>query len=384
MNDKVLTQRLLAIDALRGLVIVIMMLDHVRETIYLHMQVGDPVNVATVEPALFFSRILAHLCAPVFVFLTGLSAYLYHQKAQDLADTRKFLLKRGFFLVLLEVTVINFAWTGQLLPEKVFLQVIWAIGLSMIALSLLIGLPRKVLWILSAAIIFGHNLLDSIDFSQSDNPFKYIWFILHDRSWIVITDTFKMRTSYPVLPWIGIITFGWLMGRWFTRDTLPEIRRSLLLKLASGGLISFFVIRAINVYGDKPWQQMETGLQTFMSFVNITKYPPSLMFILLTLSLGLFLLMFLEKNQHKSWITFLTTYGSVPMFFYVLHLYVLKVIYLILVAMFGKNKGDYFGVDSVFTLWVVTAILVVVLYPIIKKFSQFKHSHKHIAILKYF
>ncbi len=384
MNNKVLNQRLLAIDALRGLVIIIMMLDHVRETIYLHMQVGDPVNVATVEPALFFSRILAHLCAPAFVFLTGLSAYLYHQKSQDLKETRLFLLKRGFFLVFLEVTLINFAWTGQLLPEKVFLQVIWAIGLSMISLACLIGLPRKALWVISAVIILGHNLLDGISFAKSENPFKYIWFVLHERSWMVFSETFKMRTSYPVLPWIGIITFGWLMGSWFTKDTLPETRRRVLLQYATGGFIAFFVIRAINVYGDKPWQHMDTSLQTIMSFFNITKYPPSLMFILLTLSLGFFLLVWLEKQQTKPWIGFLTTYGSVPMFFYVLHLYVLKLIYITCVAIWGKTHGDYFGVDNVSTLWVVTVILTLLLYPIVKAFSKFKHSHKHIAILKYF
>lgn len=384
MNDKKLNNRLLAIDALRGLVILIMMLDHVRETIYLHAQVSDPVDVANVEPALFFSRILAHLCAPVFVFLTGLSAYLYHQKSQNLNDTRAFLLKRGLFLVLLEVTVINFAWTGQLLPEKVFLQVIWAIGLSMVALSALIGLSRKALWVIAAVIIFGHNLLDSIDFSESNNPFKYIWFVLHDRSWIVISDTFKMRTSYPVLPWIGIITFGWLMGKWFTKDALPEVRRNLLLRVAGAGLVGFFVIRAINVYGDKPWQNMETTLQTIMSFLNITKYPPSLMFIMLTLSLGLFLLVWLEKVQNQKWIVILTTYGSVPMFFYVLHLYILKLIYVICEGIWGKTHGNYFGVDHVSTLWLVTILLVAILYPIVAKFSQFKHSHKHIAILKYF
>lgn len=383
-NDKVLNQRLLSIDALRGLVILIMMLDHVRETIYLHMQVGDPVDVSTVEPALFFSRILAHLCAPVFVFLTGLSAYLYHQKSQNLADTRLFLLKRGFFLVFLEVTVINFAWTGQLLPEKMFLQVIWAIGLSMISLALLIGLPRKVQMVLAAAIIFGHNLLDSIDFSQSNNPFKYIWFVLHDRSWIEVTSNFKMRTSYPVLPWIGIILFGWLMGKWFTKDTQPEIRRKVLSQFAIGGLIGYVVIRAINVYGDKPWQVMETPIQTLMSFLNITKYPPSLMFIMLTLSLGFFLLIWSEKMQNKAWIPFLTAYGSVPMFFYVLHLYVLKLIYIACVAIWGLTHGKYFGVDNVSTLWVVTVILSLLLYPVVAKFSWFKHSHKHIAILKYF
>ena len=157
--------RLQAIDALRGLVILIMMLDHVRETFYLHHQVTDPMLIPDTEGFLFFSRTLAHLCAPIFVVLTGLSAYLYQAKYNSLAMTRQFLLKRGLFLIFLELVIINFAWTGQLPPDVIYLQVIWAISLSMVVLSLLIGFSKKWLWVISLMIIFGHNLLEHVSFS---------------------------------------------------------------------------------------------------------------------------------------------------------------------------------------------------------------------------
>lgn len=384
MNTQNISQRLLAIDALRGLVILIMLLDHVRETVFLHHQVPDPMSVSETEPALFVSRLLSHLCAPIFVFLTGLSAYLFQLKSQSLAETRAFLFKRGLFLILLEITLVNFAWTGQIFPEKIYLQVIWAIGLSMVTLALLIGLPRIIQLSLAVVIIFGHNLLDTVDFSQSSNPFKYIWFVLHDRSWIEISENLKVRTSYPLLPWIGIILAGYLMGRLFKEDINVAYRRKVLFLTAGAGFVGFFILRFINIYGDQPYQMMPTTVQTIMSFFNITKYPPSLLFILLTLSLGLSILAYLEKIQQKKWIQPLTIYGSVPMFFYLLHLYVLKLIYVICVAIFGLTHGDYFGVDNVSTLWIISILLSFALYPIVKAFAKFKHSHKHIAILKYF
>lgn len=379
-----LSQRLLAIDALRGFVILIMLLDHVRETIYLHHQVPDPMNISETEPALFFSRIASHLCAPVFVFLTGLSAYLFQQKSQSIRETRLFLLKRGLFLIFLELTLVNFAWTAQFPPEKVYLQVIWAIGLSMIALSALIGLPRILQITLAGVIIAGHNLLDFIDVSQSESAWKYLWYILHDRGWIEISEQFKMRTSYPLLPWIGVILAGYVMGTLFTSQVSFAQRKAQLLKYASIGLVGFFVLRFINIYGDKAWQNMPTTLETVMSFFNLTKYPPSLFFILFNVSIGLLLLVLFERYQQKKWIYYLTVYGSVPMFFYLLHLYVLKLIYVICVALFGLTHGKYFGVDDVSTLWIVSIILSVALYPIVLAFAKFKHSHKHISILKYF
>lgn len=377
------SQRLQAIDALRGLVILIMMVDHVRETFYLHHQVPDPMLIPGTETSLFFSRILAHLCAPVFIVLTGLSAYLYQAKNNSLAMTREFLIKRGLFLIFLELVVINFAWTGKFPPDVIYLQVIWAIGLSMLALAALIGLPQKLLWIISIVIIFGHNVLDQVSFENV--PFiQNLWFILHERGWIEFGNLIRIRTSYPVLPWIGVITLGYCIGSSvFASSQQNQSRNTKLLIFGFSSIALFLLLRVINVYGDHVWTVMPTWTETFMSFMNLTKYPPSLFFILWNVGIGLVLLVCLQKIETKPWIKPLIIFGSVPMFFYIVHLYVLKALYLLVVAFLGKNHGDYFGVDSVSTLWWIAIILSIILYPLMVKFSDYKHKNKHIAILKY-
>lgn len=377
------SQRLQAIDALRGLVILIMMVDHVRETFYLHQQVPDPMLIPGTDEPLFFSRILAHLCAPVFVVLTGLSAYLYQAKNNSAQMTREFLLKRGLFLIFLELIIINFAWTGQFPPDVIYLQVIWAIGLSMVVLAGLIGLSQKWLWVVSLSIIFGHNALDQVSFSQMP-ILQNLWFILHERGWIEFGDLIRFRTSYPVLPWIGVITLGYCIGHTVFNSTNDVAKRNqILLGFGLASISLFIVLRMINLYGDQAWSVMPTSTETVMSFLNLTKYPPSLLFILWNVGLSLVLLVLLQKVESKSWIKPLIVFGSVPMFFYIVHLYVLKVLYLTAVTLFGTTHGEYFGVDHVSTLWLISIILTVALYPLMLKFSAFKHKNKHIRILKY-
>ncbi|WP_238580528.1 DUF1624 domain-containing protein, partial [Pseudomonas aeruginosa] len=212
------SSRLHSIDALRGLVMLFMLLDHVRETFFLHRQVGDPMDVASTEPALFLSRTLAHLCAPVFVFLTGLSAFLYGEKHQGRRAVSAFLFKRGLFLVALELTLVNFAWTFQLPPTVIYLQVIWAIGLSMLALAALLWLPRPLLAALGVLLVAGHNLLDPLHFAPG-SAWHLPWAVLHDRGWIEAGDALRLRTSYPLLPWIGVIALGYAAGNWFSGAT---------------------------------------------------------------------------------------------------------------------------------------------------------------------
>lgn len=374
--------RLQAIDALRGLVILIMMLDHVRETFYLHHQVTDPMLIPDTEGFLFFSRTLAHLCAPIFVVLTGLSAYLYQAKYNSLAMTRQFLLKRGLFLIFLELVIINFAWTGQLPPDVIYLQVIWAIGLSMVALSLLIGFSKKWLWVISLIIIFGHNLLEHVSFSQTP-VLQDLWLILYERGWIELGEI-RLRTSYPVLPWIGVITLGYCVGsRLFYSKQDSGRRNTALLNIGMVSIGLFFILRLINIYGDQAWSVMPSLLETIMSFFNLTKYPPSLLFTLFNVGMGFILLALLDKVQSKAWVKPLVVFGSVPMFFYIIHLFVLKALYVIAVAIWGTTQDKYFGVNHVVSLWLITLILSVILYPLVLKFSEFKHKNKQITFLKY-
>lgn len=377
------SQRLLSIDALRGLVIIFMLLDHVRETFFLHRQVVDPMNIDATDPSLFFSRTLAHLCAPVFVLLTGLSAFLYGEKYQGKRDVSAFLFKRGLFLVVLEFTLVNFAWTFQFPPTVIYLQVIWAIGISMIALAALVWLPRPLLLVVGVAIIAGHNLLDSLHFAPG-SAMHVPWAILHDRGWIEFSDSLRLRTSYPVLPWIGVIALGYCMGPWFARAASAATRQRCLLLAAAGALSGFVALRLLNGYGEAQWFAHDHAIQTLMSFFNITKYPPSLLFLALTLGIGLLLLLGFERAGQRKWISILAVFGAAPMFFYLLHLYVLKVLYLASVALFGLNHGDYFGFDSIGPVWLTSLLLAAALYVPVRWFAGLKARRRDIQWLKYF
>jgi len=374
--------RMLAIDALRGFVMLLMLVDHVRETFLLHRQVSDPIDALSVTPDLFFTRLLSTLCAPVFIFLTGLSAWLYSQK-HTAGETSVFLFKRGLFLVVLELTFVCFAWTAEFPPKTLWLQVIWCIGICMIALAVLLHLKRSWLIVIGVAIVAGHNLLDGIVLGP-DSPFFVPWSILHQRAFIDLTEFTRARTTYPVLPWIGVILLGWAIGPWFARQVDPAVRVRRLLQVGIGLLVAFVVIRYLNVYGDKPWVQTGDALRTAMSFLSATKYPPSLMFLLPTLGVGLILLALFEKAQARGTIALLAVYGGAPMFFYLLHLYVLKALYLVAVALWGTNQGAYFGFDHLPLVWVCSVLLGVALFFPTRWFAELKQRRRDIALLKYF
>lgn len=372
--------RLMSIDALRGLVMVIMLLDHVRETWFLHLQVGDPMDARTTLPALFFTRLSSAICAPVFVGLTGLSAYLYgcrHSKA-ELSD---FLLRRGLFLMVLEVTFVGFAWSAKFPPTTVWLQVIWAIGISMVALAGLIHLPRAAVAAIGIAIVCLHNLLDGIVLVPGD-PFYVPWAMLHQRG-VFEVGGIAVKTTYPVLPWIGVIALGYGIGPWFTQ-LAEDARRRRLLLVGTVMLVAFVLLRISNLYGDKPWFAVpDDGLRTLMSVLALTKYPPSLLFLLPTLGLGLVLLAAFERFGGGRLSRRLSVLGGAPMFFYLLHLYVLKALYLIALGIYGPNKGTVFGVDHLFTVWLWYIALIVPLYLPTRWFSNLKKRRKDIWWLKY-
>jgi uncharacterized membrane protein len=373
--------RLLAIDALRGLVMVFMLVDHVREIVYAHHPVTDPMNALTIEPALFFTRMTSQICAPIFVALTGLSAFLYGQ-SRTKRETSVFLLKRGLFLIALEFTLVNGAWAAQHWPPTFWLQVIWAIGLSMIALAGLIHLPRAWQIGVGAVIVAGHNLLDGIVLTPA-SPFYLPWTILHQRALYDVGGGAAIKISYPVLPWIGVILLGYAIGPWFARGSDPALRMKRLLILGGSMIAAFVLIRFANVYGDHPWTHTGDGLRTTMSFLSATKYPPSLMFLLPTLGLGLILLALFEQVQEGQVVPTLAFLGGAPMFFYIMHLYVLKVLYFIAVALFGNNQGATFGVDHVWAIWLIAAVLLPPLYIPSRWFAGFKQRRRDIWWLRY-
>lgn len=375
--------RLTSIDQLRGLVMLLMLLDHVRETFYLHMQVSDPVDVGGVSPLLFAFRLAAHLCAPAFVFLTGLSAWLYGQRqARPRASTAAFLAKRGLFLIVLELTLVNFAWTFEWPPQTVYLQVIWAIGLSMIALALVLWLPRSMLVVFGLVLIVGHNLLDGI---RMEDPAGHVfWSVLHRRDWIELFDgALRLRTSYPVLPWIGVIALGYAAGPWYGQGVPATWRQRRLLVWSLAALGTFIVLRVFDIYGDAPWQADADPVRTLMAYFNVTKYPPSLLFLALTLGTSLLALRLFEQPRWATGARTLATLGGAPMFFYLFHLYALKVLYVAAIAVWGANQGDHFGFDHAAWLLPAAAVLAALLYPATRAFTQLKARRRDLAWLRY-
>lgn len=377
--------RVASIDVMRGLVMMIMMLDHVRETFFLRWQVGDPMDVVQTEPGLFFSRFAAHFCAPMFVFLTGLSAWLYAHPASGPRSATGFLLKRGLFLVVLEILVVNMAWTGAFPPPALaslvlgdaappailYLQVIWVIGLAMMALALLHRLPRTVLAVIGLVIVFGHNLLTPIAFAPGEWGHT-AWTILHDRGFLVTEGPLRIKISYPLLPWIGVIALGYVAGPWYARAAESSQRRRLLLTAGAVALLLLLVLRGFNIYGETlDWTVGETTLRSIMSFVNVTKYPPSLAFLLLTLGGGLLVLGWLEQ-RNNGFLRICATFGSAPMFYYLLHLFVLLGLQKLAVQLWGPNFGQRYEFDSLAMVWLLSAALIPLLYWPCKAFGDFK------------
>ncbi len=378
--------RINSIDMMRGLVMLMMLLDHVRERVLLHLQVSDPMEISQTEPGLFFSRLLAHWCAPVFVFLTGVSAYLYQQKGRPLTP---FLLKRGGVLILLEMTLVNFSWLGSY--NTLYLQVIWVIGLCMLLLALLHHLPRPVLAVLGLLLVGGHNLLTPIQFAPGETGY-WLWTILHDRGFLLAPSeaAIAVKISYPLLPWVGVIVLGYLAGSWYQQS--EEQRQRILSRTGWLALATLMLLRGLNLYGETlDWQVQPTALLTMMDLLNFTKYPPSLDFLLLTLGLMCLALRALERaamtNPAARWQQVLADFGAAPMFFYILHLYALLLLYSLALLVFAPNQqtayGPMLGVSHVGWVWVIAVLLAAALYWPTRWFAGFK-QRSHWRWVRYF
>lgn len=377
--------RITSIDALRGLVMLIMAVDHVRETFYLHLQVSDPMDVANTPPAVFFSRLAAHFCAPIFVFLTGVGAWLYaHPPSGTPRPVRMFLLKRGLLMLVLEATVVSFAWTGDFPLRTIYLQVIWAIGVAMIVLAFASALRPA--WLLATALLIvgGHNAFAHVQLTP-DQPGYLLWTLMLHRGWALQSDWLNVRLTYPALPWIGVILLGWVAAPVFGTGFSAARRVRLLRALGLGCWVLLLLLRGSNLYGENmPWVVGSDALRTVMSFLNFTKYPPSLDFLLMTLGGGLLLLAALDRLDNAA-TRMLSTFGSAPMFYYLLHLFVLLLSYRLLLAFFGPNQGARFGVaaDSFWLIWVITAALVPTLYLPCRAFARYKRRTQR-AWVRYF
>ena len=382
-TSSAVSARLVNIDALRGLVMVLMLLDHLRETWFINYMVTDPVNANTILPAIGFARFAASFCAPIFVALTGLGVYLYSIN-HTVAETTSFLLKRGILLIVIELVYLSPLYWG-IVPQPTFwLQVIWCIGLCMIALALLMRLPRPALIAFGLIVVCFHNLLDPIRLMQGDALFP-LWAMLHQRDVIDLPFGFVAKTTYPILPWLGVISLGFGIGSWFRPEIAPETRERWLLLLGFGMIGAFIVLRLLNIYGDKPWFVVEGDpVRTLIGFISLTKYPPSLLFLLPTLGVGALLLVLFERIKSSQLVAALAVFGGAPMFFYLFHLTVLRILYHSALAVWGPNNGTAYMFDNYNWVFVWFVVLIVPLYLPTAWYSRLKRRRRDIAWLKYF
>lgn len=303
-------------DILRGLVIALMALDHVRDFFHVQALQFDPLDVEQSYPVLFATRWVTHFCAPVFVFLSGVSAYLQRTDGRWRPRVSRRLLTRGLWLVFLELTLVGFAWNFGF--DFLFLQVIWAIGWSMVVLAAIVWLPTPAVLAIGLAIVAGHNLLDPLQPDQF-GMLAPVWSALHEGGPILIDGRLAGFFAYPLLAWIGVMALGYGVGPVFRLE--PAARRRALSALGAGAVALFVLLRVLDGYGDpNTWGVQATFARTAMDFLSTTKYPPSLQFLCMTLGPALLLLPLLERlrgGAAEPWITF----GAVPFFFYVLHLF---------------------------------------------------------------
>jgi uncharacterized membrane protein len=392
-------RRIDSIDLLRGAVMVLMMLDHTRDFVHNAALQFDPSDLSRTNVALFFTRWVTHFCAPVFVFLAGTGAYLQLSRGKSKADLSRFLVTRGIWLIVLEVTLVRLGVTFSFdVRMLAFLQVIWVIGVSMIVLAALIYLPVKVVGGFGLAMIALHNLFDGFRVTSWHGPGtpvpgfgEKLWILLHQAFEpfpIVGFPSPVVIVIYPLVPWVGVMAAGYAFGRLYELDA--QRRRHLLLIIGGTATALFVVLRAINVYGDPAeWSIQKNAVFTFLSFINTTKYPPSVLFLLMTLGPSLLALAAFEKGTGRGRVReFFVTFGRVPLFFYLLQWFTAHIISVVLHLAFGKPVARLFQTpidwtgpvpDMGFNLAVVYACWiggVLLLYPLCKWFAGVKQRRR--------
>nr|WP_294902909.1 heparan-alpha-glucosaminide N-acetyltransferase domain-containing protein [uncultured Lacibacter sp.] len=384
-------KRIESIDLLRGLVMIIMALDHTRDFFHKEAFTSDPLNPATTTAALYFTRWITHLCAPTFVFLSGVSAWL-QSKRKTTKELSGFLITRGLWLVLIEITVMTFGVLGDIYFSTIILATIWSIGISMVLLGLLIWLPFRLILAVGLLIVFGHNLIDFAEANRSALPVW--WSLLHRPAFLQLSSSFTLGIMYPFLPWTGLMILGYCFGKLFS-NTEAERRNKLLLWMGIGSLLLFIVLRTANVYGDPlRWTNQQTGLQTFFAFMNVQKYPPSLLFMCATIGVALIFLS-LVKNTNGRFAKFAIVFGRVPLFYYIVHFYLLHIISILFFFLRGHTLEE--GMEGSlpfkfiipgegYSLWIVYFVwlsVIMALYPVCKWYDRYKTNHKEKKWLSY-
>jgi uncharacterized membrane protein len=381
--------RIQSIDLLRGMVMVVMALDHVRDFFHHDAFVHDPLDITTTSPVLFFTRWFTHFCAPVFVFLAGTSAYFLSLKRTK-AELSRFLLTRGLWLVVVEITIVAFGWTFNSLFNVFMLQVIWAIGISMMILGLLVWLPFYIILLFGLTIVFGHNLLDNVGYDANGNT-TFWWNLLHHGNFSAYeyAENRYIVIAYPFLPWTGLMAVGYCFGKLYDKNVDAAKRKQFLMLAGSALLVLFFVLRYFNLYGDpEAWQPQRNTLFTLLSFINVNKYPPSLLFLSVTIGTALIFLAISENWKGRIMNT-TVIFGRVPFFYYITHIYLIHLLTAAAFFISGYGVGDIVSVQSPFLfrppgfgfglgiVYAVWMLVVMMLYPFCKKYNDYKSANKH-------
>ncbi len=387
--NKEANNRVKSIDFIRGLVMFIMALDHIRDLIFTGGQSQDPTNLATTNELLFFTRWITHLCAPTFVFLSGVSAYLSFKITNNVNSARWFLIKRGFWLIILEFTVITFGIWSDIKFQVFLFQVIAAIGFGFIMLGLLIKIKAKNLGFLGLFILVFYQLLAFIP--STDNMATKILSPLFAPN-LYTFGTKSLILGYPPVPWLGIMLTGFGFGYLFLKSKAE--RKRLFFQIGLAAILLFIIIRFINIYGDQAaWSVQKNDVFTFLSFINVSKYPPSLLYCLIMLGI-MFLLLSASENRTNRFMNIITVYGKVPLFYYLLHWYIIHLSMYAILFFQGFSIEDFtygfnFGrpkAESGLPLWGVYIIwitIVISLYPLCKWYGNYKLQHKKNKWLRY-
>ena len=357
--------RIVSIDVLRGLVMAVMALDHTRD--FFGTSGFNPRDV--MEPTLFLTRWVTHFCAPTFIFLAGLSAFLYG-RGRSTGELSRFLLIRGLWLILIDLTLIKFGWRFEVDLYRLSAGVIFVIGASMVALAALIWLPRWAIAGVSLIMIAGHNFFDGVRAEELGGA-SWAWHLLHEPGLVPLGHGVNLYVLYPLIPWIGVMAAGYLLGPVMQLE--ERTRQRVLFGLGAAVTLGFIVLRATNLYGDPAsWTPQQTLLSTVLSFLNCEKYPPSLLYLMMTLGPALMLLASFE-HARGAFARLLATFGQVPFFYYVVHLYLIHALAVATTfAMTGvltRTPTIGLGLPGIYFVWLLVLVL---LYPICRWFAELK------------
>lgn len=392
--DIKLNKRIYSIDLLRGIIMVIMALDHTRDFIHSDAFLHDPLDIETTSLALYFTRWITHFCAPIFIFLSGVSIYLQTFRKSKI-ELSKFLFKRGLWLIFVEFIIMGFLWSFNFQFPMFFLQVIWAIGISMVFMSVLIHLPYTLILITGTLIVCLHNVLDGISSTHQG----FFWDLLHNGHFAAhsINQDHTLVIVYPFLPWLGVMMLGYCLGKLYQNKTSGDFRRKFLLLKGIGLILFFVMLRWLNVYGDPiPWSTQNDLLHTLLSFFNVNKYPPSLLFLCITIGPALIVLSLTDSinssiASNNKLVKIFNIYGSVPFFYYILHFYLIHIIAGVLYFTRGHAwsepdiipngppfafmvSGEGYSLGIVYLVWI---LVVISLYPLCKWFSNYRKRNSY-------